>query len=153
MPALKVGDLLPEFELMSSSEQMVRSKDLLGKGPLVIYFYPHDDTPGCTAQACSFRDMYQDLKEEGAEVVGISSSSVDSHIRFANKHGLPFILLSDEGGKVRKLFGVPRSLGLVPGRVTYVVDSAGKVLYIFNSQTKAEEHVKRALGFIKGNMR
>ncbi len=153
MPALKVGDLIPEFELMSSSGQMVRSKDLLGKGPLVIYFYPHDFTPGCTAQACSFRNMYQDLKEEGAEVVGISSSSVDSHIRFVKKHGLPFILLSDEGEKVRKLFGVPRSLGLLPGRVTYVVDNAGKVRYIFNSQTKADEHVKRALGFIKGDVR
>jgi peroxiredoxin Q/BCP len=153
MPALKVGDKLPDFELMSSSGLLVRSKELLGKGMVVIYFYPHDDTPGCTAQACSFRDLYQDLKDEGAEVVGISSSSVDSHIRFAKKHDLPFILLSDEGGKVRKLFGVPRSLGLVPGRVTYVVDSAGSVLYIFNSQTRAEEHVKRALKFIKGNGR
>jgi peroxiredoxin Q/BCP len=152
MPTLKVGDKLPDFELVSSSGLLVRSKELLGKGRVVIYFYPHDDTPGCTAQACSFRDLYQDLKDEGAEVVGISSSSVDSHKRFAKRHELPFTLLSDEGGKVRKLFGVPRSLGLVPGRVTYVVDSAGSVLYIFNSQTRAEEHVKRALGFIKGKV-
>jgi peroxiredoxin Q/BCP len=150
MARLKEGDLLPEFELKSSTGETVRSRDLLGKGPVVIYFYPQDDTPGCTAQACSFRDMYQDLKEEGAEVIGISSSSVDSHIRFSKKHSLPFTLLSDEGGKVRKLFGVPRSLGLVPGRVTYVVDPSGKVLYIFNSQTRAEEHAERALGFIKG---
>ncbi len=150
MGRLKVGDEIPQFELKSSSGQTVRSRDLLGKGPVVIYFYPHDDTPGCTAQACSFRDLYQDLKEAGAEVVGISSSTVKSHKKFAQKHNLPFILLSDEGGKVREQFGVPRSLGLLPGRVTYVVGPTGKVLYIFNSQTKVEEHVERALEFIKG---
>ncbi|MCU0799635.1 MAG: peroxiredoxin [Candidatus Thermoplasmatota archaeon] len=150
MGRLKVGDEIPQFELKSSSGQTVRSRDLLGKGPVVIYFYPHDDTPGCTAQACIFRDLYQDLKEAGAEVVGISSSTVESHKKFAQTHNLPFILLSDEGGKVREQFGVPRSLGLLPGRVTYVVGPTGKVLYIFNSQTKVEEHVERALEFIKG---
>jgi len=149
MGGLKVGDDIPQFELMSSSGQTVRSRDLLGKGPVVIYFYPHDDTPGCTAQACSFRDLYQVLKEAGAEVVGISSSTVESHRKFAQKHRLPFILLSDEGGKVREQFGVPRSLGVLPGRVTYVVDPAGKVVYIYNSQTRAEEHVRKALEFIK----
>jgi peroxiredoxin Q/BCP len=149
MTGLKVGDRIPDFELEASDGSMVRSRDLLGKGMVAIYFYPHDDTPGCTAQACSFRDLYQDLKDAGAEVVGISSDSVDSHRDFVKKHRLPFILLSDVGGKVRGMFGVPRSLGLLPGRVTYVVDPTGTIVYIFNSQTRAEEHVKKTLEFIR----
>jgi peroxiredoxin Q/BCP len=149
MAALKVGDKVPDFELEASDGFKVRSKDLRGKGMVVIYFYPHDDTPGCTAQACSFRDLYHDLKDAGAEVVGISSDTAASHKRFAEKHRLPFTLLSDVGGKVRGSFGVPRSLGLLPGRVTYVVDPDGTIVYIFNSQTRAEEHVKRALEFIR----
>lgn len=149
MAALKEGDRVPDFELEAANGSMVRSKDLLGKGMVVIYFYPHDDTPGCTAQACSFRDLYQDLKDAGAEVVGISSDTATSHRKFAEKHRLPFTLLSDVGGKVRGMFGVPRSLGLLPGRVTYVVDPAGTILYIFNSQIRAEEHVRKALEFIR----
>ncbi|NTU57071.1 MAG: peroxiredoxin, partial [Anaerolineales bacterium] len=111
---------------------------VLGKKNLVIYFYPKDDSPGCTAQACSFRDQFEVFKDADAVIIGISGQSVESHKEFAEKHRLSFTLLSDEGDKIRKKFGVPTNLlGILPGRVTYLVDKGGKVIYIFNSQTQA----------------
>jgi peroxiredoxin Q/BCP len=119
---------------------------VLGKKNLVIYFYPKDDSPGCTAQACSFRDQFEVFKEAEAVIIGISGQSVKSHKEFAEKHRLSFTLLSDEGNKIRKQFGVPTNLlGLLPGRVTYIADKTGKVIYVFNSQTKATKHVDEAL--------
>jgi len=144
---LKEGDPVPEFELLDANGDMVRSTDLLG-GPVVIYFYPHDDTPGCTAEACSFRDSYELFTDAGAKVVGISSDSPESHKRFAERHRLPFTLLSDEGGKVRKAFGVKGAL-LIPGRVTFVVDQTGIVRLVFNSQFRTQEHVDRSLEVIR----
>ena len=116
---------------------------------MVLYFYPKDDTPGCTQQACSFRDSYEAFKEAGAEVVGISSQSTASHESFSARHRLPFTLVSDEGAKVRKEYGVPSTLGLLPGRVTYVIDREGTIRHIFNSQFNAKRHVTEALGVIQ----
>lgn len=119
---------------------------VLGKQPVVICFYPKDDTPGCTREACTFRDMYSDFADAGAQVVGISADTPEKHADFARKHNLPFVLLSDIGNSVRKLLGVPSDLlGLLPGRVTYVVDKFGVIQYVFNSQFRAEKHVEEAL--------
>jgi peroxiredoxin Q/BCP len=146
---IRVGDVAPGFTLPKQDGAPVELKALLRKGPVVLYFYPKDDTPGCTAEACSFRDAYEDFKEAGAEVVGISSDSAGKHQAFADKHHLPFILVSDEAGAVRKLFGVPSTLGLFPGRVTYVIDPGGVVRHVFNSQLNPTKHVGEALEVLK----
>jgi peroxiredoxin Q/BCP len=140
---------VPEFTLQDQRGEDFRLYDHLDKGPVVLYFYPRDGTSGCTAQACAFRDQYEDFINEGAEVIGISSDSEERHSVFIDKYSLPFTLLSDTDGRVRKLFGVPRTLGLLPGRVTYVIDMKGVVRYIFNSQTKISEHVERSLEIIR----
>jgi len=146
---LAVGDPAPDFSLPSQKGGVVNLRDLLSKSEVVLYFYPKDNTPGCTAEAKAFRDSYEVFKEMGAEVVGVSSDSVDSHIDFASRCDLPFILLSDPGGKVRKLYGVPSTFGLLPGRVTYVIDMQGAVRHIFNSQLNATKHVEEAIGVLK----
>ncbi len=148
--SIKVGSVIPEFSLPDQDGKVISIKDHIGKSNLVIYFYPKDDTPGCTAEACSFRDQFAIFRDSGAEVFGISSDSVEKHKNFAEKHRLPFRLLSDENKRVRKLFGVPGDLlGLLPGRVTYIVDKAGAVKHIFNSQFNAEKHVSEALEVLK----
>lgn len=147
--SITVGDAAPEFSLPSAKGESVSLKSLLQKGPVVVFFYPKDETAGCTAQACSFRDAYEDFKKAGAEVVGISSDSTMSHESFASNHRLPYVLLSDEGQKVRKLFGVPTTLGFLPGRVTYVIDAQGKVRHVFNSQLNVKKHVDEALRVLK----
>ncbi len=116
---------------------------------VVLYFYPKDNTPGCTTEACTFRDHYEDFQQIGAEVIGISSDDAASHEGFANKHRLPFILLSDTDGAVRKAYGVPATLGLLPGRMTFVIDQDGVIRHIFNSQLRAARHVEEALGILK----
>ena len=141
-----VGDVAPDFTLPSQSGEEVSLRDFIGrKRAIVLFFYPKDDTPGCTKEACSFRDGYEKFEELEAEVIGISSDSVRSHERFVEKHGLPFVLLSDERGEVRKLYGVPNTLGLFPGRVTYVIDEEGVVRHVFSSQLQAARHVEQAL--------
>jgi peroxiredoxin Q/BCP len=139
------GFLAPNFTLPSQSGKMVSLRDFLGKKPVILFFYPKDDTPGCTKEACAFRERHEDFRELNAEVIGISSDPVESHRSFAAKHELPFTLLSDEGGKVRKLYGASSTFGLVPGRVTYVLDEEGVVRHIFSSQLGVEEHVEEAL--------
>jgi thioredoxin-dependent peroxiredoxin len=140
-----VGSKAPNFTLPSGSGEMVRLEDFLGKKPVVLFFYPKDDTPGCTKEVCAFRDGFDEFRELDAEVVGISSDPVESHRCFAERHSLPFTLLSDEGGKVRELYGVPNTFGLFPGRVTYVIDKGGVVRHIFSSQLAVEKHVEEAL--------
>ena len=148
--ALKTGDKIPPFSLTDQNGKNFNINNLLTKKSLVIYFYPKDETAGCTKQACAFRDHYQDFKDAGAEVIGISSDSEDSHGSFADHHKLPFILLSDKDGLLRKEFGVPGDLlGLIPGRVTYIVDKQGTVKYIFNSQIRIEKHITEALRILK----
>ena len=138
----------PIFVAKNSNGDSFEVKNYLGQ-PLVIYFYPKDDTPGCTIQACTFRDQYQDFKDLGAEVIGISSDTVQSHQKFINQYKLPFILLSDFDKKIRKLFGVPNDyLGLIPGRATYVADKNGIIQLIFDS-TSAKIHIQKALEILK----
>ncbi len=141
---VSVGSKAPDFTLPSQSGEMVSLGDFLGKKPVVLFFYPKDETPGCTKQARAFRDGYEEFGKLDAEVIGISSDSVESHKGFAAKHFLPFLLLSDEGGKVRKLYGMPSTFGLLPGRVTYVIDAEGVVRHIFASQLGVEKHVEEA---------
>jgi peroxiredoxin Q/BCP len=140
-----VGSKTPDFTLPSQSGQMLSLNDFIGEKPVVLFFYPKDDTPGCTKQACVFRDNYEVFKKRDAEVIGISSDSVESHRGFAAKHDLPYTLLSDEDKKVRKLYGVPNTLGLFPGRVTYVIDREGIVRHVFSSQLGTEKHVEEAI--------
>jgi peroxiredoxin Q/BCP len=147
---IEVGGLAPDFTLPDQSGQPVSLSDFKGRKAVVLYFYPKDFTGGCTAEACAFRDSYEVFKEAGAEVIGVSSDSTDSHQGFAAKHRLPFVLLSDSGGKLRKQYGVPATLGLLPGRVTYVIDKEGVVRHIFNSQLAATRHVEEALKILKG---
>ncbi len=142
---VSVGDTAPDFTLPSQSGESVSLKDFIGKKSVVLYFYPKDDTPGCTTEACAFRDSYEVFKDAGAEVIGVSDDSPDSHQKFAAKHRLPFILLSDSGKQLRKLYGVPSTLGLLPGRVTYVIDKTGVVRHIFNSQLNFKGHIEESL--------
>jgi peroxiredoxin Q/BCP len=146
--SLRIGDKLPSFSAKDTNGNIFNSQDYIGKQPLVIYFYPKDDTPGCTAQACSFRDNYQEFKDLGAEVIGISSDTVTSHLKFKSKFNLPFILLSDNDKKLRKLFGVQNSLFIIPGRETFVIDKQGVVIMVFNSMS-SEIHITKALKVLK----
>ena len=115
-----------------------------GKKNVVLYFYPLDESPGCTKEACAFRDSYEQLADLGAEVLGVSSQSIESHVAFASHYGLPFLLLSDANNTVRHLYGLPSTMGIIPGRVTYIIDKKGVVRHIFNSQTQAQRHVEEA---------
>jgi peroxiredoxin Q/BCP len=146
---LKIGDRAPDFTLPSSGGGKVTLSELWAKKTVVVFFYPKDDTPGCTVEACSFRDEYDTFAQAGAEVVGISSDSVASHDRFASKHKLPMTLLSDADGRVRGLFGVKATLGLFPGRATFVIDRTGIVRHVFVSQLRAGAHVGEALSVVK----
>ena len=148
MKKLEVGDKVPSFTLLDQEGKTVTISPENGKA-MVIYFYPKDDTPGCTKEACKFRDDYEDFKDLGVKVYGISGDSVESHKKFAEKYNLPFQLLADEKNKVRKKFGVPSSFLILPGRVTYVIDDKGVVQYIFNSQFSAEKHIENALNILK----
>ncbi len=146
---LKVGDLVPYFSSQTTDGSFFDSNDYIGKKPLVIYFYPKDNTRVCTVQACSFRDQYEDFKTYGAEVIGVSSDSILSHQKFAKQYRLPFILLSDSKKQLRKLFGVPTDLlGILPGRVTYVIDKHGIIQLIFDSMS-GPIHIEKALACIK----
>ncbi|PPT07334.1 Alkyl hydroperoxide reductase subunit C-like protein [Geitlerinema sp. FC II] len=141
--------MAPDFTLPSQSGKSVSLSDFRGKKAVVLYFYPKDDTPGCTAESCAFRDRYETFTNAGAEVIGISGDSVSSHRQFASKHSLPFTLLSDSGDRVRKLYGVPATLWVLPGRVTYVIDKDGVVRHIFNSQLDFQGHVNESMEILK----
>jgi peroxiredoxin Q/BCP len=147
---LEIGSRLPDFSLPDQHGKLTSSQELLGRGgPVVLYFYPKDDTPGCTVEACGFRDSYHDFLEAGATVVGVSRDDVDSHRKFAEQHQLPFTLLADAGGSLRERMGVPRTLGLLDGRATFVIDREGVVRHTFNSQIRAKRHVVEALDIVK----
>ncbi len=147
--AIKVGDTAPDFTLPNQAGETVTLSGFRGQRAVVLYFYPKDDTPGCTVESCSFRDSYENFVAAGAEVIGISSDSTDSHKAFAQKHNLPFTLVSDRGSAVRQAYGVPATLGLLPGRVTYIIDKDGQVRHIFNSQFNPKGHVEQAMGILK----
>jgi peroxiredoxin Q/BCP len=144
-----VGDKAPDFTLRSQSGELVSLSDFRRNRVVVLYFYPKDNTAGCTAEACAFRDSHEVFVDAGAAVVGVSSDSVTSHEKFSGRHDLPFVLLSDPGGKVRKRYGVPNALGLLPGRVTYVIDRHGTVQHVFSSLTNISQHVGDALAVVR----
>jgi len=149
MPA--AGDRAPAFELADQHGATVRLSDLVARGPVVLFFYPKDDTSGCTKEACRFRDDFSKFQEAGAQVAGISSDSTESHQKFATKYSLPFSLLSDPGGKVRKLYGAVGFFGLLPGRVTFVIDRSGVVRHVYSSQSHFERHAAEALSGVVQN--
>jgi peroxiredoxin Q/BCP len=148
---LAVGDKAPDFTLPCSDGGPVTLSDLTKvKGhTVVVFFYPKDDTPGCTAEACGFRDLYEEFARAGAEVVGISADSAVSHQRFAGKYKLPMKLLTDVDGSVRQAYGVRATLGLFPGRATFVVDRDGVVRHAFASQLRVVSHVQQALAVVR----
>jgi thioredoxin-dependent peroxiredoxin len=141
---IQVGDKALDFSLHSQMNEVVSLSEFFGKKNIVLYFYPKDETTGCTKEACAFRDSYEDFVSLGAEVIGVSGQTVMSHVSFATHHGLPFLLLSDSEDKVRKLYGVPSTMGIIPGRVTYIIDKKGIVRHIFNSQYQPAKHVEEA---------
>ncbi len=144
-----VGNAAPDFALPNASGEMVRLSDYRGKKDVVLYFYPKDNTAGCTAEACAFRDRYDVISDMDAEVIGVSADTQAMHRWFAAQHRLPFLLLSDEGGAVRKSYGVPASLGFLPGRVTYVIDKQGVIRNVFASQLNIDKHVSQALATLR----
>lgn len=145
MKRIEVGDKVPYFRLYNQDGKGIDIANYIGK-PMVIYFYPKDDTPGCTKEACSFRDEYHHFSKAGITVFGISADSVESHKKFKSKYRLPFDLLSDKNNQVRKAFGVePDLFGLIPGRVTFVIDRHGIVRLIIDNQLNINKHIEAAL--------
>jgi peroxiredoxin Q/BCP len=149
MSRIDVGDDAPELMLSTHTGEQITLADYRGKRAVVVFFYPKDGTPVCTKEACAFRDAYEDFVEAGAVVIGISGDSAARHQAFASNHRLPFVLVSDKDGKARRAFGVPKSMGLLPGRVTYVIDKEGIVRHVFSSQFAADRHVKEALDALR----
>jgi peroxiredoxin Q/BCP len=149
MPSLTVGQQVPDIELRLSNGECPQLYDLAKDRPVVLFFYPKDNTSICTKEACAFRDAYEDFVDAGATVVGVSSDSAESHRRFAEKHRLPYLLVVDEGGYVRRAFRVPKTLGFLPGRVTYVIDREGIIRAMFSAQFAAERHVREALAALR----
>jgi Peroxiredoxin len=145
-----VGSKVPSFSLKDQYGNTFSIDSVIGKQNLLIYFYPKDNSPGCTREACAFRDEFEVFRKAGTMIIGISGQSVESHKNFADANRVNFTLLSDEGNKVRKLFGVPSNLmGAMPGRVTYIIDKKGKVVFVYGSQIRAQNHPKKALEFLK----
>lgn len=146
----KPGDKLPHYIMNDENHFPVDVSTLKGKY-LVLYFYPKDDTPGCTKEALSFCNAFEELTRAGAVIFGVSSDSPNSHAAFKKKYNLPFSLLADTDGEFRKLLGVPTNfLGLLPGRVTYIFNPEGELIHVFDSQFSPEKHVQEALKIIKG---
>ena len=145
MSKLKVGDPAPEFAATTHDGTIIRLSDYVGTRCLVIFFYPKDGTPVCTKEACAFRDSYEQFVEAGAEVIGVSSDSAKDHQAFARRHKLSFPLVTDTNRDLRRLFQVPTTLGVFPGRVTYVIDKQGVIRLIYSAQLASEGHVRRAL--------
>ncbi len=128
---------------------MVSLADFKGRAEVVLFFYPKDNTPGCTREACSFRDSHAAFRDAGALVIGISSDSGASHQQFAERFRLPFVLLSDHDGSVRARYGVAKTLGILPGRVTFLIDQQGIIRFVFSSKFQPAQHVARALRVLK----
>ncbi len=151
--SLAVGDKVPSFSLQDQLGNSFDIDNFAGKTAMVIYFYPKDDTPGCTKEACSFRDSYEQFTDKNIKVIGISGDDVESHRNFAEKYNLPFTLLADTSNEVRNLFGVKANvLGLIPGRVTYVVDKKGEIIFMYDSQLKAAKHIEESIKAIDASL-
>lgn len=146
---LKVGDVAPEFCLKGATGEEVCLARFRGVADVVVYFYPKNESPACTLEACSFRDDYERFREAGAEVIGISGDTPESHGRFAARHRLPFFLLSDPEGATALRYGVTRTLGLFPGRATFLIDRDGIVRHLFSSQFRPLKHVSEMLAVLE----
>ncbi len=146
---ISVGEKAPDFTLPSQRGDNVTLSEYFGKKNIVLYFYPQDESRGCTKEACKFRDSYDVFTDLNAEVIGVSSQSVESHKSFASHHGLPFILLSDPNNEVRNLYDVPATLGIIPGRVTFIIDKKDIVRHVFSSQFQPEKHIAEAVEVLK----
>lgn len=140
-----IGRKAPALSLPDADGHVIELSALLKKGPVVVFFYPKDQTPGCTKQACSFRDAYEKFLEHGCQVVGVSRDAAQSHQQFVSKHRLPFLLLSDADGKTAKTWGVKKTLGLMPGRETFLIDQQQIIRHHFASQISIESHVQGTL--------
>jgi len=149
MSGVGIGDPAPDLSLSTHTGEEVSLADYRGKHVVVLFFYPRDGTPVCTKEACRFRDAYEQFRQAGAVVIGVSGDWPSRHRAFASSHRLPFILVSDTEGKARRAFGVPKSLGLFPGRVTYVIDKEGIVRHLFSSQFAVDRHVNEALDVVR----
>ena len=149
MAKVNVGEKAPDFQLPNQDGDIISLSDYYNKKNVVLFFYPKDFSPGCTTQACLFRDNYEDFTDMGAEVVGISSDSVESHKKFLDEYLLPFQLLSDEEGKVRKGYGSTKGYGFLPGRYTFIIDKEGIVRHIFTSETDMKKHIDEALRVLR----
>jgi thioredoxin-dependent peroxiredoxin len=142
---LKPGDKAPDFELFDQNLNKFKLSDYFNKKPIVIFFYPKDETMMCTKEACCFRDHYTEFQEHGAEVIGISCDSVEKHQHFANKHNLPYRILSDRDGIVKQQYGLTRVLGIIPARETFIINKEGIIAKIYKDAFSGEEHVEKAL--------
>jgi peroxiredoxin Q/BCP len=146
---VNVGDQAPDFTLPSQTGEDMSLSQFRGKKNVVLYFYPKDETPGCTREACTFRDSFELFTDLGAIVIGVSADTVESHKAFAEHYNLPFTLLSDGDNKVRKLYGATSTLGIIPGRVTFIIDKKGMVRHVFSSQLQPEKHIEEAREVLK----
>ena len=144
---LKIGDKIPPFSLLDQNGT-IRTTYKINK-PLVLFFYPKDDTPGCTIEACGFRDKYDLFKILGAEVWGISNGDAQSHLDFANKNNLQYPLLCDLKNILRRKFGIPKTLGFIEGRVTYIINQEGRIIHIFEDLLNGPAHIKEAIRALK----
>ena len=149
MPKVKVGEIAPDFTLHNQDDEPISLSDYKGKSSVVLFFYPKDFSPGCTSQACHFRDNYEDFTDLGAVVIGISGDSVESHKKFLDEYLFPFTLLSDKGDVVRKLYGATKGFGLLPGRYTFIMDKKGVIQHIFTSETNMKKHTDESLRILK----
>ncbi|WP_435010887.1 peroxiredoxin [Tundrisphaera lichenicola] len=143
--SVREGDPAPDFTMTSAQGEVIHLAAYRGKSEVVLFFYPKDDSPACTAEACSFRDSYEDFLDAGAVVIGVSADPAGEHRAFAGKHRLPFPLLTDSDGSLRARYGVPKTLGLIPGRVTYLIDREGVVRNVYSSQFRPSGHVRETL--------
>lgn len=144
MSRLKVGDRAPEFTAVTQDGTTIRLSDYAGKSGVVLFFYPMDNTPVCTKEACAFRDSYERFRQAGVEVIGVSVSSATIQRAFADQYKLSFPLVSDEKGSLRQTYGVSPTLGLIPKRVTFVIDKQGVIRLIFSALFASEEHIREA---------
>ncbi len=145
--ALKVGDKAPDFEATTDEQKTIRLSDVLKEKEVILYFYPKDETPGCKAEACSFRDEWEGIRDMGAEILGVSSDSVESHQKFKEHHKLQFTLLSDPDRELRVKYDVKGSI--LPPRTTFVISKEGNIVHVFNSQLNARAHVTEAISALK----
>jgi peroxiredoxin Q/BCP len=149
MSKIKVGKKAPDFSLQNQDGEYISLSDFYKKKNIVLFFYPKDFSPGCTIQACHFRDNYEDFTDFGAEVIGVSSDSVETHRKFLDEYLFPFQLLSDKDGKVRKKYGSTKGFGYLPGRYTFIIDMEGIVRHIFTSETDMKKHIDEALRILE----